>query len=243
MSDETHGFVIDTLELGPMDNFIYILHDRATSKAAVIDPAWDVPAIRAALAARNAELSDILITHSHPDHVNGLDELLSHHPVPVHVSALEADFWPDCPKDAILHNEGDETTLGETTLRWLITPGHTPGSACLLLDKTLIAADTLFIYGCGRCDLPGGDPSQLFASLQRLKNTVDDDIRIYPGHNYGSAPYTDMRAQKDGNPFLHWSNVESFVEYRMRVHDQMRDIPYGPVKAEDLFRAIPDLKP
>ncbi len=235
MSIDNKGFEIHSLELGPMDNFIHIIRDLNTNKAAVIDPAWDVAAISAELSKHQAILSDIFLTHSHVDHINGLQELLAIHPATVHIAAEEASFWANTPHEAILHKDGDQLVIGDTSVKWLVTPGHTPGSSCFMLDKTLITGDTLFIFGCGRCDLRGGDPVQMYQTLQALKAVIPDDTLVYTGHNYGDRPTSTMSLQKNGNPFLHWKDVDAFVYYRMEEHDKIRDTPYGPITADELF--------
>ena len=238
MNETSSGFTVYSLELGPMDNFIHIIHDLSTGNAAVVDPAWDVPAILNKLDEHNARLTDVFLTHSHNDHINGLNELLSARPARVHIAADEASFWSNPPTESILHKDGDELLIGDTLVRWLVTPGHTPGSSCFQMGKTLITGDTLFVFGCGRCDLQGGDPVQMFATLQHLKKIIPDDTIVYTGHNYGDRPTSDMALQKEGNPFLHWKDVDAFVRYRMEIHDKVRDTPYGPIDAETLFKTV-----
>ncbi len=238
MNEKTTGFSVYSLELGPMDNFIHIIHDLNTGHAAVVDPAWDVDAIMAKLDEHGAVLTDVLLTHSHEDHINGLEELLAARPAKVHIAADEASFWINSPVDSILHKDGDELLIGDTQVRWLLTPGHTPGSSCFQMEKTLITGDTLFVFGCGRCDLQGGDPVEMFRTLQHLKTIIPDDTIVYTGHNYGDRPTSDMAIQKDGNPFLHWKDVDAFVKYRMEIHDRVRDTPYGPIDAESLFNSM-----
>lgn len=234
MHKTADAYTIHSLELGPMDNFIHIVADNTSGSAAVVDPAWDIPTIIAKLEQLGLELSDILLTHSHPDHINGLQELLTHKAVPVHISAEEAEFWPDCPRDVVRHADNAEFTIGSLPATWLVTPGHTPGSSCFLLDGALLTGDTLFIFGCGRCDLRGGDPVEMYASLQRLKDVVPADTRVYAGHNYGDRPSSTMQVQNEANPFLYWHEVEDFVRYRMEIHDKIRDTPYGPETADAL---------
>ncbi len=235
MSAQT-GFAVYSLELGPMDNFIHIIHDLNTNKAAVVDPAWNVQAIRDKLVEHNAVLSDVLLTHSHHDHINGLDELLTDNNAKVHIAIDESSFWSNSPVDAILHKDGDELFIGDTQVKWLVTPGHTPGSSCFQMDKTLITGDTLFIFGCGRCDMEGGDPVQMYDTLQALKKIIPDDTIVYTGHNYGDRPTSTMSVQKDGNPFLHWKDVDAFIQYRMVEHDKIRDTPYSPITAQELLQ-------
>jgi len=224
------GYTIEQFPLGPMDNFAYLLIDRTSGEAAVVDPAWDADAYRRRAEAAGARITQVILTHSHGDHVNALDRFLSPS-VPIRISRPEAEFWSEVPSGAIRMGDGETSRIGETTLTWLVTPGHTPGSACLLLERDLISADTLFVYGCGRCDLGGSDPRAMHASLERLKGSVSGDIVIHPGHDYGTAATSTMREQVDGNPFLMFDDAEAFVKYRMEDHGKLRSQPYGPEKS------------
>ncbi len=220
--------LIHWLQTGPMQNLVYLLEDRASGRAAVIDPAWD-PALLLELAAQHGlAISDVLLTHSHDDHVNGLEALLGQsHPL-VHLSDAEAAFWPDCPALAVVHADGAVIRIGETELTMLLTPGHSPGSACYLLDGHLFTGDTLFVYGCGRCDLPGGDASAMHRSLTRLATRLDDDTLILPGHRYAEQVFSSMGEQRWGNPFLHFAGTPDFVDFR-EEHNDHRWPPYRPV--------------
>jgi glyoxylase-like metal-dependent hydrolase (beta-lactamase superfamily II) len=230
----THSYTIHTLELGPMENFIYLIEDHTSQRIAVVDPAWDVDAILAKEQSIGATITDVLLTHSHHDHINGLQAVCDQRNVQVHISAAEAGFWDAVPHDATQHVHGDVLELGDTRIEWLHTPGHTPGSACLRIGDDLIAGDTLFVYGCGRCDLKGGDPAQMFETLAWLKTTLPDQVRIYPGHNYSHWETSSMAEQRAGNPFMHWDQVEAFTRYRMEIHDKIRNTPYEPVTREQL---------
>ena len=218
-------YVIEQFSIGPMDNFGYVIVDRASGEAAVVDPAWDADAYRARAESHGARITQVLLTHSHGDHVNALDAFAE---LPIRVSRAEAEFWSEVPDGAIRIGDGETSSVGETTLTWLVTPGHTPGSACLLLERDLIAADTLFVYGCGRCDLPGSDPRAMHASLERLKSAVSGDVVTHPGHDYGVAPTITMAEQTEGNPFLMFDDADAFVRYRMEDHGELRSQPFGP---------------
>jgi len=225
----TPAFTLHTLELGPMENFVYVIHDHASGRGAVVDPAWEMSAVIELARAQDITITDILLTHSHHDHVNGMNELLDHCDAQIHLLKSEAAFWGAELARPQLHHGGDIVALGSTSITILHTPGHTPGSACFSLGDDLITGDTLFIYGCGRCDLRGGDPEQMFHTLKRLAHELPAGKVIHPGHNYAIDPVSTLAEQRAGNPFLHFHKLDDFVFYRMHYHDRHRDSPYGPV--------------
>jgi len=221
-------FSIEVMELGPMENFIYLIQDHATGRVAVVDPAWEVDKILSRVNQQNLKITDILLTHSHHDHINGVDEVLNHFDAQVHLLKAEAKFWGKS-SPAALHHGGDNITLGDTEISVLHTPGHTPGSACYHVGNNLIAGDTLFVFGCGRCDLAGGDPNQMFETLRRIKVELPKQTLLYPGHNYAVKSTSTLEEQIDGNPFMHFNDVGEFVDYRMHEHDKIRHSPYQAV--------------
>ena len=230
------SYEIATLELGPMENFIYLITDTSTRQAAVVDPAWDTKKIIECAESNNITISDILLTHSHHDHINGVEDILNYSDPELHLLKPEADFWSAALEKPTLHHGGDQITLGETTINTLHTPGHTPGSACYLLDQDIITGDTLFVFGCGRCDLQGGDPEVMFNTLKKLKSELSSETIIHPGHNYAEKQTTTVSEQIDGNPFLHFDDCDGFVNYRMHEHDKVRNTPYQHVHKHDLFK-------
>jgi glyoxylase-like metal-dependent hydrolase (beta-lactamase superfamily II) len=226
---QTDPYRIHALELGPMENFIYLVEDRATGRAAVVDPAWDVPAILQLARERGVRITDVLLTHSHHDHINGLEALLATADAQLHLLKPEARFWGAELDLPTLHHGGDIIQLGETAIEVLHTPGHTPGSACYRMGDDVITGDTLFVFGCGRCDLRGGDPEQMYQTLRRMTRELPGRALIHPGHNYAEKPCSTLEEQEEGNPFLHFDQLDRFIEYRMHYHDRHRDSPYGPV--------------
>lgn len=249
---------IHRLALGPWENLVYLIEDRASGAAAVVDPAWEVERITRLIEQRRLTLTDVLLTHGHDDHVNGLAELMpwcSPEKPRIHLSAEEARFWrkaasgaipihppsdrrfevwsalPDAPLTT--HLDGAYIALGETRIHMLQTPGHSPGSVCYRADGFLFTGDTLFIYGCGRCDLDGSDPRRMFHSLQRLKQGIADEVIVLPGHHYSAQPSTTMGEQRRANPFLHFEEPDEFVAFRAE-HNRHRHPPYGPVSRGEL---------
>lgn len=229
ISDSTKLYHIDSLELGPMENFIYLIQDEKTKRAAVVDPAWDVDAIIKLAHQRGVEITDILLTHSHHDHINGVSELLEKYDAQLHLLKPEAQFWGEEQHTLSLHHGGDVFSLGNTDIEILHTPGHTPGSACYKINNDLITGDTLFVFGCGRCDLAGGDPEQMFTTLKKMGEELVGTT-ILPGHNYAVKETCSMHEQLDGNPFMHFNNKKDFIQYRMHDHDMTRQSPYQAEK-------------
>jgi glyoxylase-like metal-dependent hydrolase (beta-lactamase superfamily II) len=190
-----------------MVNFVYLIGDSDTREAVAVDPAYGVNELVDVLGADGYRLTGVLVTHWHPDHVGGdmmgyaiegLRELLAREDVAatVHVQRDEAEWVKRATgvsdSDLTVHDSGDTVSVGAVPVRLLHTPGHTPGSQCFLVDGRLVAGDTLFLEGCGRTDLPGGDPAAMYESLTRRLATVPDDTVLYPGHLYSPDPSATM---------------------------------------------------
>jgi glyoxylase-like metal-dependent hydrolase (beta-lactamase superfamily II) len=206
------------LMLGPMDNFVYLVGPPVGDVCAVVDPAWDVPAILDAAAQDGRKVTHALVTHCHFDHTNGLQPLLERQPVQVVAQKAEVAFSRELASlgDALHPVEaGEVVDLGGLQLKCLHTPGHTPGSQCFHAEDALVTGDTLFIGACGRCDLAGGDPEAMFGSLKRLR-ALDPGTVVYPGHDYGDTPSSSLRDEIRVNPYLKLAERDAFVNYRMR---------------------------
>lgn len=209
MSDPS--FYLKQLELGPMHNFIYLLGDPHSREAAVVDPGWDVPKILEAASRDGYRITKAFVTHHHFDHVMGLGELLTVHDIPIYVHRDDVPFLR-LERGTLQPLAGGEAVLvGETTVTAIHTPGHTPGSQCLLVDGHLLTGDTLFIRACGRWDLPGGDPGALFESLAHKLKRLDDATVVYPGHNYADRPTSTIADEKRDNPFLQPVTKQEFL--------------------------------
>lgn len=232
---ESANHTIHTLELGPMENFVYLLVDENSKSAAVVDPAWEVDKIVAAAKKLEITITDVLLTHSHHDHINGLSELLKHYDAETHILKSEADFWGEDISKPHIHHGGDTIKLGKTEIEIMHTPGHTPGSACYRMDNDLITGDTMFVFGCGRCDLHGGDPEQMHTTLKHIRDHLPDSIVIHPGHNYSVQKTSTLGEEVAGNPFMHFTEVDQFIRYRMKTHDQIRNSPYS-AQSQDALR-------
>ena len=209
-------FIIKQKQIGPMENFVYLIGDTQTKQAAIVDPGWDADAILE-LAKDNAfHITDILISHTHFDHINALSDLLKKVDAKVHVHKSEAPYLQkDARGNVHTVSAGDVLVLGATKIEFIHTPGHTPGSQCFHVGDNLISGDTLFIKGCGRCDLPGGSPEQMYESLHHTLMKLKDETILYPGHNYAEKPSSTMGEEKKENPYLVNENLQDFLKHRM----------------------------
>lgn len=221
---------VKTFDVGPMLNIIYLVWDKNTKEAALVDPAWDLSPVLEFVKKNNIILKKILLTHSHYDHVNSVDELLCTYDIPIYINRLEADFWDKKYDNLMLSESEEKINLGKSQLTSIHTPGHTPGSCCYSFDNNLIAGDTLFVFGCGRCDLHGGNPEHMFNSLKNLRTNFHKDTIIMPGHNYSITKQSTLEQEINGNPFFSFNNLKDFIQYRMHDHDSSREEPYFPIK-------------
>ncbi len=199
------------LELGPMQNFIYLLGDPASREAAVVDPGWEVPQILKIAEQDGYRLTSALVTHHHFDHVMGLEELLKGADLPVYVHREDAPFLIVSPSSLTLTEDGETIRVGRLPITALHTPGHTPGSQCFLVRGRVLTGDTMFIKACGRTDLPGGDPEQLYESLMHKLGALDEATILCPGHNYAEVPTSTIGDEKRTNPFLQLSTIDEFL--------------------------------
>ena len=187
-----------------MVNFSYLIGDRASGEAVLVDPAYDTAGLLEILAEDDMHPVGVLATHYHADHIggsimghsiDGIAELLEQVDVPVHVQRDEVP-WVErstsVTSQLAPHDSGDVVRVGEVEITLIHTPGHTPGSQCFFVDGRLVSGDTLFLDGCGRTDLPGADPLQMYESLTQRLSRIPDDALLFPGHLYSSEPSQSM---------------------------------------------------
>ena len=214
--------ILEQIQIGPMENFTYLVGCQRTREVAIVDPAWDIKSLMDVIGEKDYKLTAALVTHYHPDHcggsfgqnnVAGVAELLGDSSVKLYANKLEADGLKKVTSisdnDIAKVESGDKLKIGDVEIEFLHTPGHTPGSQCFKVKQTLVSGDTLFINGCGRVDLPGSDIDEMYHSLKKLASLPDETL-LLPGHNYGHVPHATMEETKQQNVYMRIPNIESW---------------------------------
>jgi hydroxyacylglutathione hydrolase len=222
---ESQRLILHQAQVGPMANFVYLIGDTATRKAAVVDPAWDVDKILQWAERHGLVIEHILITHYHPDHlggsmmgmtIEGAARMLERVKAKVYVNRAEAEGTRKVSglgeSDLVKMDAGDTIKVGDLPITFLHTPGHTPGSQCFLVEGNLVSGDTLFVNSCGRVDLPGSDPEAMYHSLNRTLRNLPDATVVYPGHAYSSESSTTIGAQKRTNMYMRFPTLDDFLD-------------------------------
>ncbi len=223
--------------LGQLENSIHIICDDNSKTAAVIDPAWDSDLFINITNKLGYKITQIWITHWHPDHTNAVDELANKTNAKILAGSDEIPYLSNIKNTIEAVTDGQIITVGTTKAKVIVTPGHTSGGVCFLLENHLIAGDTLFVYGAGHCALPGASAKQCFHSMQKLKQ-IPDNIHLRCGHDYGDKKTTTMGEQKNGNPFLLIDNLPDFINYREQIHDKTRVYPMQKMTKQELLSII-----
>ena len=219
---EPSNLIVEQIEIGPMQNFTYVIGCRRTHEVVIVDPAWDVTNLVEHINNKGYNLTAALATHYHPDHVGGsfgnnevegVAKLMEINPVKVHAHKLEVAGLKKVTtlsdSDIVSVESGDTLKVGDIEIEFLHTPGHTPGSQCFRVKNTLISGDTLFINGCGRVDLPGSNSEDMYHSMCKLCSLPDDTL-LLPGHNYGHLPNATMGETKQMNTYLRIDDIDTW---------------------------------
>jgi hydroxyacylglutathione hydrolase len=190
------------------DNFSYIIADDATREAVVVDSSFNAGELTRILKTENLKLKYIINTHAHSDHTAGNHELRSIYNAKIvahNTSQVNADVKVD---------DGAIIRIGSTQIQIIHTPGHTPDGICLLVDnQKLLTGDTLFVGECGRTDMPGGNSKNMYDSLFRKILKLNDDVEVYPGHDYGSKPSSTIGEERRSNYTLEPRSLAEFIEF------------------------------
>ena len=202
--------------VGKMGVFCYLVYDEGSGEGILIDPAGEEDRLLRLLQEKGIKLRYIVTTHGHPDHTSGNACLRAKTGAPIVMHALDDAFcqtpenrewglmmgFPPSPPADIRVEDGDELTFGHLTMKFLHTPGHTPGACCILIGNHLFTGDTLFVGAIGRTDLPGASFDQLLKSLETKILPLPPETVIWPGHDYGDTPHTTLRHEMETNPYI-----------------------------------------
>ncbi len=197
---------VHQIEVGNMQNFTYILEDEDTNEAIIIDPSWNLDELTRIMEKNGLKVKYIVNTHYHFDHTIGNQTMADQTKAPI------IQYKTSTIKHDIAVSDGDKITFGNSELTILHTPGHSKDSMCLVGDGKIFSGDTLFVGACGRVDLPGGDAREMYHSLFDILQKLDDNLVMYPGHNYGSAPTATLGNQKRMNFVMQPRTEQEFLE-------------------------------
>lgn len=193
-------------------NFSYFIVNEKTGSVAIVDPV-NVEMLEEWIQSNGWIPLFILLTHSHHDHVEGVDEMAGKYELPIY---MHANAVARVKTDAEVREigDGDVIEMGDVKIEVMHTPGHIDDSVCYLVGDELITGDTVFVEGCGRADFPNSSVEDFYKSLQRIKQ-LPDDTAIYPGHNYGSKPVSDIAWEKKHNKYFLCESFEEFRDLRI----------------------------
>ncbi len=206
------------IEVGLLQNFNELIF-ASSGECAVVDPAFEVDTLLKMAGERNLRITKILVTHSHHDHVDGVDEMVKATGAKVYVGRGEVEITQRASPSAQIEplDGGEQIPLGANKIETISTPGHTVAGISYLADGAVITGDTLFIGGCGRSDFSGGDPRVLWRSLQKLA-ALPEETRVFPGHNYGATETSTIGWELSSNPYLLCKTEDEFVALRTGKH-------------------------
>ena len=190
-----------TLALGAYQTNTYLVWEENSPTCVVIDPGYQPETILSEVKNLGKEIAAILLTHGHFDHVGGVRELAAETGCPVYLNEADLSMPPQMTAGPLYYTntygEGDFVEAAGLSFKVLHTPGHTPGSICLLCENAMFSGDTLFWGSCGRTDLPGGSWATIRKSLLRLAD-LSGDYDVYPGH----GDSTTLAFERKMNPYM-----------------------------------------
>lgn len=198
---------VHQLQVGNMQNFTYVLEDEETKDAVIIDPSWDLDLVIETLERNALKAKYVINTHHHFDHTIGNDAIVKY------TKSKILQHTSSTLKNDIKLSDGEKIKFGNSELTVVHTPGHSKDSICLMGDGKIFSGDALFVGNCGRVDLPGGSAKELYHSLFDIICKLDDNLVLYPGHNYGSSPNSTIGKEKKTNFVLQPMTEEEFVNF------------------------------
>ena len=199
---------------GRINNQCYLVY--LNGKGILIDPAWDFQLINRFITINNIELIGVLLTHSHEDHIDLAQRFTEEYNCQAYMSSIEIDFYEVQITNLkpVFHLE--QLIIDEFCFTPILTPGHTVGSTCYLLNNNLFSGDTFFIEGVGICNTKGGDVNKLFDSVQFIKDYLGPSTKFWPGHTFGIEAGQDLYYLLENNIYFMLTNRNHFTQLRMR---------------------------
>lgn len=195
-------------------NQCYLIYKNNTG--ILVDPAWNYNLLNDFLADNQITLKGILLTHSHEDHTNLAQEFSRKHHVPVFMSRVEIEYYGfDCFNLKRVEHLL-QIAIGDFKIIPILTPGHTSGSVCYLIDQHLFSGDTIFIEGVGMCIDKGSNANEMYDSVQFIKKHITRDTLFWPGHSFGQSPGKSLDFLLINNIYFQLDKREHFVNFRMR---------------------------
>lgn len=204
------------VSMPPMKNYTYVVASEKSASCAIIDPAWEIDKIEEVVKKHGLEVSGILLTHSHYDHVNLAEQLALKYSCNVWMAEAEITTYEFSCYQLRSFVANEILFFNDIEIVSIPTPGHTRGSTCFRIGSYVFTGDTLFIEGCGFCTGYGANPYEMYNSLHLLKAVIPLEAIIYPGHRYGEPPGQNFDYVLANNIYLHFSDVENFTKFRMR---------------------------
>ena len=197
---------VHQIQVGNMQNFSYVVEDEDTGEAIIIDPSWDLIELEMVIKKNNLKIKYIVNTHHHFDHTLGNEAMAES------TKAQIIQHESSELKHEITVKDGDLIEFGNSKLKVLHTPGHSPDSICLVGDGKIFSGDTLFVGNCGRIDLPGGSAKDLYHSLFDVLHKLDDNLVMYSGHNYGGSEISTLGQEKITNHVMQKRTEQQFLD-------------------------------
>jgi len=197
---------VHQIQVGSMQNFSYIVEDEDTNEAIIIDPSWDLIELELIIKKNNLKIKYIVNTHQHFDHTLGNEAMTESTKAPI-IQHEHSELKHD-----IAVKDGDFIQFGNSKLKVFHTPGHSKDSICLVGDGKIFSGDTLFVGNCGRIDLPGGSAKDLYHSLFDVLYSLDDNLVLYSGHNYGNTETSTLGQEKITNHVMQKRTEQQFLE-------------------------------
>jgi len=194
---------------GSGDNFSYVVADEESKETTIVDPSTNIKEIIETVESESLKVIYIVNTHAHRDHTTGNGELRQKYD-----AKIVAYQGSPVTKDLGVE-EGDILRFGKIEASIMHTPGHSPDSICVLIDRKVLTGDTLFVGECGRTDLSGGNSTDMYESLFAKLMHLDDDVEVYPGHDYGILPSSTIGREKMTNYVLKPRSLQEFVEFML----------------------------